>query len=481
MTTSLAAETLTLQVLQDGQIVTYRKLARELQVHVNTAKNIMAAFYEENKSKCHATFLVTGNKHRNNIDSALALVPTLELLVKLVPESELTNVQSGLDNAAYHIYSVEPRPIEGDEALVLANILAGNCRDMADLSAVGSSVTMMDVSGKSHEVVDRLAQMDVAMPEAKPGLEPNTAGLNEEKEDAEVEAEIGADDARMVSVKPKIEKAPAAKKPTKTAKGSSSTAAKPTDVKSFFGRQLNKKPAATFAPAKNINVKQVPQQDSSSLSATDVKAKIRSSPPPPPENDDVDVDVEMHSAEESEPEPETAKSRVEDMFADDNDGNDDREDSDALSRNSVKQETQSELATDSQLIMDSVVETDPDIEMGGPSQDNGDSQLAQSLQASPESNCGQFRARHRRKVTKVKHTKNKRGMLVTETVEEWESYSESESEKPPAKRLNTTSAKSLPAAEPSDQKKSESSETKKGATKSSAPQRSILSFFGKKK
>ncbi|KAJ1934086.1 CDC27 protein, partial [Kickxella alabastrina] len=91
MTTSLAAETLTLQVLQDGQIVTYRKLARELQVHVNTAKNIMAAFYEENKSKCHATFLVTGNKRRNNIDSALTPVPTLELLVKLVPESELTN------------------------------------------------------------------------------------------------------------------------------------------------------------------------------------------------------------------------------------------------------------------------------------------------------------------------------------------------------------------------------------------------------
>ncbi|KAJ1893340.1 CDC27 protein [Kickxella alabastrina] len=478
MTTSLAAETLTLQVLQDGQIVTYRKLARELQVHVNTAKNIMAAFYEENKSKCHATFLVTGNKRRKNIDSALAPVPTPELLVKLVPESELTNVQSGLDNAAYHIYSVEPRPIE-DEALVLANILAGNCRDMADLSAVGSSVTMMDVSGKSHEVVDRLAQMGVAMPEAKPGLEPNTASLNEEKENTEPEAETEADDASMVSVKPKIEKAPVAKKPTKAAKGSSSTAAKPTDVKSFFGRQLNKKPAATSRPAKQINVKQEPQQDSSSLSATDAKAKIRASPSPPPENDD--VDVEMHSAEESEPEPEAAKSRVEDMFADDDDGNDDREDSDSLSRKSVEQETQSELAMDSQLIVDSVVEAESDIEMGEPSQDNGDSQPAQSLQANPESNCGQCRVRHRRKVTKVKHTKNKRGMLVTETVEEWESYSESESEKPPAKRLNTTSAKPSFAAEPSDQKKPESSETKKGATKSSAPQRSILSFFGKKK
>ncbi|KAJ2095855.1 hypothetical protein GGI16_005061, partial [Coemansia sp. S142-1] len=95
---SNADDVLRLWVLQEEQVVTYRKLSRELKVHVNIAKQVMLDFYEANKSSCHATFLVTGTK-KPSVDFNCGSSELTELSMKLVPVTELASAQQGLDNA----------------------------------------------------------------------------------------------------------------------------------------------------------------------------------------------------------------------------------------------------------------------------------------------------------------------------------------------------------------------------------------------
>ncbi|KAJ2468069.1 hypothetical protein GGI02_003810 [Coemansia sp. RSA 2322] len=104
--------------------------------------------------------------------------------------------------------------------------------------------------------------------------------------------------------------------------------------------------------------------------------------------------------------------------------------------------------------------------------DSQDMQLADSQSGSSR------RVHKRRKVSRVKHTKNKRGMLVTQTVEEWESFSESEPE--PTSRVTATKHQSAGESDTSSSSLANASKKSIGKSKSAVPQRSILSFFGKK-
>ncbi|KZP00393.1 hypothetical protein CALVIDRAFT_273921 [Calocera viscosa TUFC12733] len=62
--TMSTSDLLTKLVLHEKQIVTYRTLSRQQSIHINQAKNDLAAFYHATKSSdassIHATFIVTG-------------------------------------------------------------------------------------------------------------------------------------------------------------------------------------------------------------------------------------------------------------------------------------------------------------------------------------------------------------------------------------------------------------------------------------
>ncbi|KAJ1869020.1 CDC27 protein [Coemansia sp. RSA 1722] len=473
-----ASELLGFQVIQGQQVVTYRKLSNELQIHINEAKRLMAVFYDDHKDRCHATFALTGNRKREMSDESVAS----ELLVALVNESELSALKNDLENAEYHVYSLEPRPTDDRNALVAANVSSGNMRDAADLSVVRSSVSALTKSSPANVYNSEAARpAAVAKEEIKPPL---SKGNGKAKL---VSSDVAMDESEFVdNTKAAPETTTAATKSAAKASdkddntksgdtgGTTSSANKAKSMRSFFGRHVSKKPAASSvenpvnSDGKRSLVKQEPEQE------PEPKPELK----PEAEQDVVDIqkhvadneDMEMQSAEETE--PPTKRPRVEDMFDDDDDNDfvDYFKSSSKKTTENVESDFNSKRMDDSQSnIATSAADTQSDVEMAEPM-----ASASENDQSSAEK--GRRRVRKQRKVNRIKHTKNKRGMLVTQTVEEWESYSESESDREPVRPKLVREKKSVDSVEPSDQKK-----TSKGKSKSSAPQKSILSFFGKKK
>ncbi|KAJ2449102.1 CDC27 protein [Coemansia sp. RSA 2336] len=362
---SSANEILTTLVSHESQIVTYRRLSRELKVHVNAAKQFLSEFYNTHKAACQATFLVTGTR-----DSSAGN----ELQVNLVPESKLDAAQNELENSSFHVYSVGPRVEVTREAMTMANVLAGSIRDMSEHGAVDSSVTK--VEGAEIKAAPKLA-VD-SSPQEKP---------------AAVKAEPTP-----------------VKEPKSGAK------------KSFFGRAASTKPAPKEPAAEAI--------------------------PPPPSPPAMETESE-------------SKPRVEDMFMDDRESSPPTRGEPPVSE-TMDMQTDEDSAMNMQTDGDSQPKEASDVEMA-------DANGGQTSQNESQSS-GPRRVRKRRKVSKIKHFKNSRGMLVSQAVDEWESYSDIESD---------SDVKPKPALPKSALSKPSAGNKPAGKSKA-APQRNILSFFGKK-
>ncbi|KAJ2489791.1 hypothetical protein IWW37_003706 [Coemansia sp. RSA 2050] len=406
---SNAHDVLRLWVHQEEQVVTYRKLSRELKVHVNAAKHAMLEFYEANKGSCHATFLVTGTK-RPSFENNRGGPESTELLMKLVPATELASAQQGLDNAAFHIYSIEHHAPNGKHVLAMANISAGPIRDMAELSAVGSSVIRVSVSSVSCAPAVQMETPKAAKVEKRVSSPATSVGISIDMDKQE--------QAEVVN----------AKAPTKAK-----------DSKSFFGKHV----------AKAANEDRSASSSAAKAASVPVKAE-----PKTPAESQINSDVDMDIAGDIQP---ASKRRVEDMF--DDDDLDDFADAVSAPESRANHETQGTVTTASREASD--------VEMSD--SESRDAKVgSQDMQLDSQTGDSR-RVRKRRKVTKIKHSKNKRGMLVSQTVEEWESYSESEPE--PA-----------PWGIPAKRQSAGDSDTKKplGKSKSAVPKRSILTFFGKK-
>ncbi|KAJ2304552.1 hypothetical protein IWW54_005365 [Coemansia sp. RSA 2705] len=401
---SSAAEVLTTLVVHEAQIVTYRRLSRELQVHVNTAKQLLAEFHAAHADRCQAAFLVTDSKKNGT-----------ELGVRLVPEAELEAAQTDLDNIHCHVYSVGPRVEVTKQAMVMANIQAGCMRDIAELCPVASSVTRL---------VDAKHAPAPALPLA-----------------------------------PEPERKPAVKiePPPQPAKEEASPPSK-----SFFGRSSGTKKA----PMK------VSETQSSEDSTPAVKTEGHAAQPTAkdhaaqPTSDESPAQPESDESSGSEDRP-----RVEDMFIDD-DGDSSSVETPVKTEeqgpDSQAMDTQGDSGRPSKVASDEeMADADDD--------DSGMHESPAALADESQASSGRRRVRKRRKVSKVKHTKNSRGMLVSQAVDEWESYSESESDpeaKPQSaatKRGSAGGPKPAAAKKPADKAKGKA-----------VPQRSILSFFGKK-
>ncbi|KAJ2664670.1 hypothetical protein IWW48_000615 [Coemansia sp. RSA 1200] len=464
-----ADEVLGLLVLHESQVVTYRRLSRELGVHVNTAKQLLTEFHAKNKDKCHATYLVTGTTTVASItNSGLA-----EIQVSLVPEAMLSDAQQALTNPAWHIYSLECRATDDAASYVMANVQAGNNRDMDSLWAVQSSVARVCV---------RSIEKSVDYSECVKPV---------------VKKELAAAATPVADVKPAAIHSPsdsesAGKETTASVKTST---AQPRSVKSFFGRARVVKTEAKPKESQSDESQNTESQnlESQNKESQDVESQLSDVH----KNDTAeqsDADLEMQSVEgDTNLE---ARQRIEDMFDDDDEVNEDegisiKEEAAAYSGMAMTADTDVEMAGDSDHNMDSAA---------SPDNEDTDQQLAAVAAAEDEvadedgesssykhglgNGSNKHRVRKRRKVSKVKHTKNKRGMLVSQVVDEWESYSESESDDGNAatsaaavKREQNGSSSQEHDADGGDSKQQAGSKKPKGA---GAPQRSILSFFGKK-
>ncbi|KAJ2884518.1 hypothetical protein IWW38_005419, partial [Coemansia aciculifera] len=360
----MADDLLRLWVLQEEQVVTYRRLSRELRVHVNVAKQAMLEFYEASKSNCHATFLVTGSKRPSASNKSSSSSELPELLIKLVPAADLSSAQQDLDNAAFHIYSIERHATNGKHVLTTANISAGPIRDMAELSVVGSSVTRVSVASVSRAPPVKAEKIAVA----------SSAGSIDSSADMQSQTD-----------------APSA----------SSPAVKPKSSKSFFGKQI----------AKSVHTKK--QSADSQAEPAEVSIKVEAKTPI---ESQADSDVDMDNAESSRAEN---KRRIEDMFDDDDD--DDFENFDDISsaaESRSNRETQVTATTASRDASD-IEMSDSESREASANDSNADSQDMQVVVDSQQPGDGNRRVRKRRKVSRIKHTKNSRNMLVTQTVDEW--------------------------------------------------------------
>ncbi|KAJ1734360.1 hypothetical protein LPJ61_001110 [Coemansia biformis] len=404
-----ASEVLSLLVAHESQVVTYRRVSRELKVHVNTAKQLLADYYSAHRDSCSATFLVSGTR-RSGSGSSGALAG--EVCVRLVSETELSAAQEEIEGARHHVYSVGPSMGVSRQALTMANVMAGSNREMAAQGAVGSSVCL--VSG-----VDDQAAAPKPAPEAKPQLDIKPVVMHDET--------------------PPVDR-PAA-----------SGGGKP--AKSFFGRSLaGKKPVSR-------------------------QSKEAVSDPPLPKHDLQvhlpEANRETTAKRESDEAADAARRRnIEDMFNDDSDF---EETPDSAAMQGPPSE-----AVDSQADDSSHDAPDAsDVEMRDVAGDGMDEDVDTNGDTNGD-DSGIHRVRKRRKVTKVRHTKNARGMLVSEAVDVWESCSGSEAE--PETAVHTTPAKQGADSSQAGNRRAAASGPRKPASKSksAAPQRSILNFFGKK-
>ncbi|KAJ2227503.1 CDC27 protein [Coemansia sp. RSA 518] len=420
---SSAVEVLNSLISLEAQIVTYRRLSRELKVHVNTAKQLLAEFHDAHKDGCQATHLVTGTKKSEDGS---------ELSVKLVAGSELEAAQQELDNSYYHVYSVGPRVEVTKEAMVIANVLSGSIQDIAEHCAVGSSVSRVidsaPVSAPKHATPAAAMSVDKPVVKSEPKPQVNKQAVSKQ--------EVKKQEPKQQAATPKS--------------------------KSFFGR--------------SIGTKKAPKKEPESQTSEDSSAQSKpedSSAESKPEESSVEPKIEESSAQSNSVDSTSSeeKPRVEDMFMDDDN---DFEVSPAKPKEPQTPNEPMDTQTDS----DDRCKESSDVEMGDAENDDSSVRESESQSMQPDesqTSSGRRRVRKRRKVSKVKHTKNSRGMLVSQAVDEWESYSESESDS--GANAQTSSVK---------QKAGKSNEHKPAAKKpadkgnKAVPQRSILSFFSKK-
>ncbi|KAI8324565.1 hypothetical protein GQ54DRAFT_296075 [Martensiomyces pterosporus] len=417
----------------------------------------MLEYYEAKRDSCHATFLLTGRSKQKDESSeeegcgdGSRQSQAQEVLVRLVSSADLSEAEKEVEGAAYHIYSVERKSVGDKNALVVSNISTGSNRDMADLSAVAGSTSLVHSDAKTYAAVKQ----------------ENSTSVKAEKQPRVIAAGASTCDSDATKEKEK-EKEKEKKEEKETGKAKSTT--------SFFGRQLSRTSSAK-KPAKAPNAQQKPadpapiatrpkperpKEPEHAVASKSREVKIKLEP-----TESADSDSAGNSATANPAQPQL---RVEDMFDDDDDFED------ASNKPTISGD-------------EPEPEREPEPESSTPAA-NADSQDSSSMDVEPspasnesnppvevsESQAGERRrVRKRRKVSKIKHTKNKRGMLVTQTVDEWESYSESDSE-PEIKPRKANMDKKPEEHESTGSKRSAGKNKKSGQQ-----QQSLLSFFGKK-
>ncbi|KAJ1935530.1 hypothetical protein EC988_008459, partial [Linderina pennispora] len=301
----------------------------------------------------------------------------------IVSEDELADAKQGLSNVTSHIYSLERKRADR-EMLVASNLAAGSIREMADLSAVRNGYITQNERGGSAVF-------------AKPATASTPKEVKKEEEE------------------------PASEEPSDVVMEDRTQLAKKAAT-SFFGRQTANKPAEKQEMKKET--KREPKHPESAKQETAAKSKAKPARPSSGVSRLAKKPSPPAIEPPSSPASKLGRMRVEDMF-DDDDDDDDFEDTPKKEPEPIAQsESEPEPAPATIPSEQTRNEAQGDMDIDSPE----DPVKEEPTEAPPAG--GSRRVRKRRKVSRVKHTKNSSGMLVSETVDGWESYSESEPEMP---------------------------------------------------
>ncbi|KAF3207085.1 hypothetical protein TWF106_000510 [Orbilia oligospora] len=472
------------RVLNDNKLVTYRLLSRELKIHVNKAKEYLAAFHEtENRKRqgsCHATYLVTGvpkplvptSRPRIDTDDDTYMesspVPQAtqnedEEVVKtssviLVTEEELEGVKESLKEIiSIHIYSVEPGPIK--DLLAISDASVELYSRFPSINAAEKSkiygttlnkyakVDTQNPSSNSETILTQLQKRDGAPPPPPPP-QPTTSSTY------------------VVPVKKEpISSAPPAATSTTTSKETKK------DVKKDFFGSIKAKDAqktrqtseSTSSSKAKVPLKRGQSDLMSSFSNAQPKKpkQPEKEKTPPPDFMDVDDDEPAEVEPIDEETRAAEKARQEEIRKK-------READEEELRRMMDEEDDEPIVTEK---ANSDVEVADSLEEEEEEEETAATPMEESSEPAPSASAP-GRRKAKRRVTKKVRSKDADGYIVTREVTEWEEYSEDDVPVPakPAPKPNAFSAMKQA---PSSQK------GKKGAGES-GPKRDIASFFQRK-
>ncbi|EPS35990.1 hypothetical protein H072_10503 [Dactylellina haptotyla CBS 200.50] len=447
------------RVLNDNKLITYRLLSRELKIHVNKAKEYLAAFHESENNKrkgaCHATYVITGvpkplvaarlkvdKDHDTYMESSPVPEPTQnddEEVVRttsviLVAEEQLEETKESLQEVlSIHIYSLEPGPLK--DLLVTAEASTELYSRFPSIEPAERSKLYGSTSNKY------VKKREGAPPPPPPP--PSTKSSN-----------------YVVPVKKEPVATPAASTPP----------AKDTkkEAKDFFGSMKAKeKPKASQSsePASSAKPKVPLKRGQSDLmsSFSNAQPKKAKQPEkkktPPPDFMDVDDD------EPEEPEPIDEEARA----------------AEAAKQAEIRRKREEDEEKLRQMMDDDDDEPVPTKPMQDSPAASGspeatapppDEEPTPTPSAPPASAPG--RRKLKRKITKKVRSKDENGYIVTKEVEEWEEFSEDDIPvpvKPTAKPNAFSAMKQAPGSQKSKKATGEGG----GGGK-----RDIASFFQKK-
>ncbi|KAK4238645.1 DNA polymerase subunit Cdc27 [Achaetomium macrosporum] len=422
-------------VLTEDKVVTYRLLSRALQVHVNTAKQMLYEFHRSQNAKrpgaVHATYLVYGTKIARDgpsaaqnggegdiemassppeAESLTEVVPTSTL--SLVPEERLKETLADYDEVtSIHIYSVGPHPT----------------KDMALLVDAANEFLTLDTGNNQKSLVP-ITNSRVRRRERQ-GAGLKAAAVSAVKPPAKMATSktLQAPAAAKVKDEPKPAQ-PAQETAEKASSGTAKKAAPP------LKRGASSGIMQAFSKA--------------AMKTTKTKKEADSSQPATPSVEDSSIQPLSDDGEDEEELPQPKPRSVSGVKSR-------KQREEELRKMMEEEDDDEEVSENEEIAEDEPMEEEP------PAAEPVKEEETEVVTASTNG-----RRRGRRRVMRKKQIMDDQGYLVTIQEPGWESFSEDEP--PPASKPKITS--SAPPAQ--------TAKPKKGGQKGS--QGSIMSFFSKK-
>ncbi|KAF4995447.1 hypothetical protein FGRMN_5128 [Fusarium graminum] len=443
------------RLLSEERPITYRLLSRALDVHVNTAKEMLYDFHNyQNAQKAnsiHATYLVYGTKtpdsQQSDGDVEMSSSMPEESLSDEVPTSTLTLAREGeLKDilAAYqkvtsiHVYSLAPNPqkdlsLLSDVTTQLSEYsVAGDITAASKKYGVISNPNAQRRERKGRPQAFAPASSKPAKKEPLASTSTSTATINIKQEASAAKSETkqtksAKQESSVPSSKEGTPIPSGGKKPTPSLKRGVSGGIMQSFAKAA-ARPAKTKPAPKKEEDTDMALSDDGEADDSDIIAT--------SSNPKPATDLVDIKRKRQEREDA----------LRKMMENDDD-EDEKEESDKESEQADEE-------------MEEAPEPEPETETEAK---KGEKEPAEMV-----TSTGDGRRRGKRRVMKKKRILDDQGYMVTIQEQGWESFSEDEAPAPAKKAAPT------PTPTPSS---SAGSKTKKSAPKG---QGNIMSFFSKK-
>ncbi|KAF5615939.1 DNA polymerase delta subunit 3 [Fusarium tjaetaba] len=433
------------RLLSEEQPITYRVLSRALDVHVNTAKEMLYDFHSyQNAQKAnsvHATYLIYGTKtpEKDGSDGDVEMsgsspeeplsdeVPTSTLT--LAREEELNDILAAYEQVvSIHVYSLSPHPQ----------------KDLSLLSDVASQLSEYSSSG------------DITAASKKYGVISNPNAQRRERtvrpsapSQAVKKEPVASKSASKTAVKQETSTVKPEAKQIKSAKQESSA---PSSKEGSPAPSGGKKPAASLKRGVSGGIMQS-------------FAKAAARPPKPKPGPKKEEDTAMALSDDGEADDSDIVATKSKSTIDSTDIKRKRQEREDALRKMMEDDDEEEEKEESDKESE---QADEEMEEAPEPEPEPEAKKEESEPAEVISGTGDGRRRGRRRVMKKKRILDDQGYMVTIQEPGWESFSEDEA--PPV----TKKAAPAPTPTPSS---STGSKSKKPAPKG---QGNIMSFFSKK-